>query len=147
MGQGQSVEGARPSVRVRVEVPRGSFLKRDGAHIEYRSPVPCPFNYGGVEGTVAPDGDPLDAIVLGPRLSLDVAVDVDVHGVVDFEDDGLPDPKLLCGANPPTRRDLVLVRAFFALYAPARALLNRRAGRSGRTRFHGIRSLRDGDLP
>ncbi len=147
MGQGRSVEGARPSVRVRVEVPRGSFLKRDGAKVEYRSPLPCPFNYGSVVGTIAQDGDPVDAIVLGERVPLGVDVDVDVHAVVDFEDDGVHDHKLLCGTHPPTRDELVMVRAFFALYAPVRGLLNRRAGRKGRTRFHGLRPFREGDLP
>ena len=147
MGQGLSIEGARPSVRVRVEVPLGSFLKREGARVEFRSPLPCPFNYGSVVGTIAQDGDPVDAIVLGARLLLDMEVDVDVHAVVDFEDDGVPDRKLLCGAYPPSEDQLVVVRAFFALYAPVRALLNRRDGRRGRTSFHGIRALRDGDLP
>jgi inorganic pyrophosphatase len=132
-------------VRVRVEVPRGSFLKREGPRIEYVSPLPCPFNYGSVVGTRGEDGDPLDAVVLGPGLPLGTEIDVDVHGVVAFLDDGCDDAKLVCGALP-TAAEARLLRAFFAAYAPARALLNRLTGRTGPTRYGGLHLVRDGGL-
>jgi inorganic pyrophosphatase len=123
--------------RVRVEVPRGSFLKREGSRVEYVSPVPCPFNYGSVIGTLGADGDPLDAVVLGPALALGAEVEVEVHGVVEFLDDGCEDAKLVCG-TPPSAVEARLLRAFFAAYAPARALLNRLKGQTGATRYGGL---------
>jgi len=138
------MDAALPSlpsrVRVRIEVPRGSFLKREGARVEYLSPLPCPFNYGCVPGLPGADGDPLDAIVLGPGLPLGAEVEVDVQGVVTFLDDGCDDAKLVCGA-PPTAAEARLLRTFFTVYAPARALLNRLAGRRGPTRYGGVRLL------
>ena len=38
-----------PEVDVVIEVTRGSFLKRGStAHVDFVSPLPCPFNYGSV---------------------------------------------------------------------------------------------------
>jgi inorganic pyrophosphatase len=128
-------------VRVRVEIPRGSFAKRGAEGVEFWSPIPCPFNYGSVPGTCAPDGDAWDAIAFGAGLPLGAEVELPVHGWVAFLDDGVTDTKLLCGAAPPTAGELLLVRAFFTAYAPARGLLNRLAGRRGVTRFGGV-SLR-----
>jgi inorganic pyrophosphatase len=46
-----TVDGeATPSgleVDVVIEVPRGSFIKRGSTgHVDFISPLPCPFNYG-----------------------------------------------------------------------------------------------------
>ncbi|MDP2315144.1 MAG: inorganic diphosphatase [Pseudomonadota bacterium] len=135
-------------VRVTIEVPRGSFLKRDGARVEYLSPVPCPFNYGCVPDRPAPDGDPLDALVLGPRLAFGAEVDVPVHAVVRFRDDGAVDDKLVCGPAP-TPRALAAIAAFFRVYAVARRWMNRARGRRGDTRFLGVERLdtRHADAP
>ncbi len=60
---------APPEVEVVVEIPRGSFLKRGSTgHIDFVSPLPCPFNYGSVPAYLGLEGDLLDALVLGPRL-------------------------------------------------------------------------------
>ena len=60
-----------PEVEVVIEVPRGSFLKRGSTgHIDFISPFPCPFNYGSVPNFLGLEGDLLDALILGPRLSL-----------------------------------------------------------------------------
>lgn len=123
--------------RVRVEVPRFSLLKRGAAGIEYVSPVPCPFNYGSVPDRPAPDGDDLDAIVLGPRLRLGEEVDVPVHAVVRFVDAGCADDKLVCGRSP-TEADLAGLAVFFRLYAVARGLMNLARGRRGATRYGGV---------
>jgi len=127
-------------VRVRIEVPRGAFVKRDAARIEYISPVPCPFNYGCVPARPAPDGDPLDALVLGPRLAFGAELDVTVRAVVRFLDDGAVDDKLVCGP-PPTERELANIARFFRLYALARGWMNRARGRSGATRLLGVDCL------
>jgi inorganic pyrophosphatase len=124
--------------RVRVEIPRWSFAKRGAEGVEFWSPLPCPFNYGSVPGTLAPDGDALDAIALGPTLPLGVEVELPVWGWVDFLDDGARDTKLLCGATAPSEGELLLVRAFFLAYAPARRLLNLGLGKRGPTRFGGV---------
>ena len=40
---------APPEIEVVIEIPRGSFLKRGSTgHIDFVSPLPCPFNYGSV---------------------------------------------------------------------------------------------------
>lgn len=126
-------------VRVLVEVPRFGFVKREaGVGVDYVSPVPSPFNYGCIPGTRAPDGDPEDALVLGPRLPAGAEVEVPVRGVVRFVDAGEPDDKLVCGADPVGPGDRVALIAFFTAYARARALLNRARGRRGRTAFLGL---------
>ena len=127
-----------PSVHVRIEVPRGSFVKRGPEGIEYVSPVPCPFNYGSVVGTLGEDGDPLDAIVLGGRLPVDEQVTVRTWGTVRFVDDGKRDDKLICGAIVPSPLELRSLSVFFRAYAPARRILNALRGRGGPTRFLGI---------
>lgn len=123
-------------VRVRVEVPRFGFVKRGAGRVEYVSPIPCPFNYGCVPGELAPDGDEVDAIVLGPRLRAGEEVEREVVARVRFVDDGVPDDKLVCG--PMRRGDRVALVVFFRAYAPVRSLLNRLKGRRGRTAFLGL---------
>ncbi len=124
-------------VRVRVEVPRWSVFKREEERIEYVSPVPCPFNYGCVPDRPAPDGDALDALVLGARLPLGADVEVPVQGVVRFRDAGEVDDKLVCG-RPPSAADRLLIVAFFRSYAVARRAMNRLRGLPGTTRYEGF---------
>src|SRR5947207_7598111 len=60
-----------PEVEVVIEVPRGSFLKRGSTgHVDFISPLPCPFNYGSVPSHIGQEGDLVDALVLGSRLPL-----------------------------------------------------------------------------
>jgi inorganic pyrophosphatase len=127
------------AVRVRIEVPRGGLVKRrsDG-RIDYVSPLPCPFNYGSLPGTRAPDGDPIDAVLLGPRRAEGDEVEASVIAVVRFVDAGADDPKLVCAAGAPSPRDLRLVAAFFRFYAVAKAALNRARGIEGRTAYDGL---------
>lgn len=123
-----------------IEVPRGSFIKRklDG-RVDFVSPLPSPFNYGSVEGVIAADGDPLDALVLGPRLSLGTRVNARVWGEVDFVDAGDDDPKLVCTLGPrPRAHEWLRVRAFFIAYARLKAGLNLMRGRGGATRLRGL---------
>ncbi len=51
-----------PEFEVVIEIPRGSFLKRgSNGHIDFISPLPCPFNYGAVPDLLGLDNDLLDA--------------------------------------------------------------------------------------
>lgn len=124
-------------VDVVIEVPRFSFTKRrpDG-RVHFVAPFPSLFNYGSVPGTLAPDGDPFDALVLGRRLPLGARTRGVVHGIVDFVDHGLADPKLVVSLAPLRRRDRWAIEGFFRVYAPAKMLLD---PGPGRTRFVGIR--------
>lgn len=126
-------------LEVMIEVPRGTFIKRDDAgHLDYVSPLPCPFNYGSVPGTVSGDGDRLDALVLGTRLPRGTRVTLPVVGVVRFIDAGEPDPKYVCGVRPLTPHERLLVAGFFGVYAHLKGGLNRLRGKRGETRYGGI---------
>jgi len=121
-------------VEVVIEIPRWSFRKRGtSGHVDFVSPIPCPFNYGSIHDYVGGDNDLLDAVVLGPRLPLGERVRVKVHGAVGFTDRGIYDDKLICSHRPlkPVCRKLILF--FFHFYALCKRLLNIYRGRSGRT--------------
>ncbi len=129
------------TVVVIIEVPRFGLVKRElhgEGRIEYVSPVPSPFNYGYVPDLAGRDGDPLDAVVLGARLSSGTEVECRVQAIVRFYDAGLPDDKLVCAERPLTAAQEALVSGFFRAYVHARRLLNRAQGRSGETLFTGL---------
>ena len=129
-------------VEVFVEVPRGSFFKRELREgvltVDYVSPVPSPFNYGCVPDTLAEDGDPQDVVVLGPRLDLGTRTRVPVVGVVRFVDAGQRDDKLVASLGPPSTDQRRRLERFFRVYARARRVLNAVRGLRGTTRFEGI---------
>ena len=120
-----------------MEVPRGSRVKRaaDGS-IDFLSPVASPFNYGSVPDLPSPDGEPLDAVVLGPPLPAGHRQQWAVHGVVRFVDEGLRDDKLVCGDAPPDAEDLRRLNSFFTRYARLKGARARLLGR-GEVRFDG----------
>jgi inorganic pyrophosphatase len=125
---------ARPEVEVVIEVPRGSFLKRGSrGHIDFVSPLPCPYNYGSVPRYLGLEGDLLDAVVLGPRLPLGARLQVPAWGAVILIDRGMADDKLICSSRPVTAIERQRVLRFFRLYARCKGLLNwwrRRPGRN-----------------
>lgn len=136
--------GALPVI---IEVPRWSFIKYeiqprpDGGHerrVDYVSPLPCPFHYGSLDAPPGPDGDPPDAVLLDPAPARpgDRRAGHPI-GVVRFMDAGVPDDKLILALapRPPTRHEILLVTAFFRLYAPLRAAMNRLRGLPGTTRL------------
>ena len=126
-------------LEVSVEVPRFGFIKRDHAgHIDFVSPVPCPFNYGSVPGTLAADGDPEDVVLLGKRLAVGSRVRARVLGRVRFVDAGHEDPKWICGDAPLSARERWHIELFFFAYSHAKRLLNVLRGRSFGTHFAGI---------
>jgi inorganic pyrophosphatase len=104
--------------------------------VRFASPVPAPYNYGSVPGTVGADGDPHDALVLGPRLPRGHSARWRVQGVVRFTDGGRPDDKLVCGEQPPSAWALVRLRVFFTVYARTKGVANWLRGR-GPTRYRG----------
>lgn len=130
-------------VQVRIEVPRGGFVKwgADGG-VDFVSPLPCPFNYGSLPGPLADDGDPPDAVLLGPRLAGGRVVAARVVGRVRFLDQGQRDDKLLCVSlgrdGGLSRAERLQVVAFFALYGRVKALARRLRGQPGPTCFQGI---------
>lgn len=117
----------RRRVDVRIETPRGSFVKRDLVDGElvarFASPYPCPFDYGHVPGEPAGDGQPRDAVWLGARAkALDVVAGV-VAGIVRFEDGGDEDDKWVVTTDGVLgQRDVARLHRFFRLYAAAKRL-------------------------
>jgi inorganic pyrophosphatase len=123
---------------VLIETPRGSWVKwRADGRVDFISPVPCPYNYGCIPGYQAGDGDPLDVVVLGPRLSRGARLRVPVVGVVDFIDAGRGDPKVICSAQPLGERERVGVERFFRVYAGFKRVLHRVRGQVPDTRYRG----------
>ena len=124
-----------------IEVPRGAFVKRDAkGRIDLVSPIPAPFNYGRIEGHRGEDGDPLDVVVLGPRLPRGTRRSLPVHGVVHFVDGPTRDDKWVCGTHPPTRRQVTLVKSFFRVYAFLKRTRDRLHGQPATSRFAGWQS-------
>lgn len=125
-------------ITVVIDVPRGSFLKRDDDQaVDFISPIPSPFNYGHVPGTRADDGDAQDAVVMGARLPLGSAAKVICRARVDFIDAGKPDSKWICADAPLSRFQRLQVAGFFRSYAIAKRLINRIRGKQGPTRYRG----------
>lgn len=127
-----------PEVEVVIEIPRGSFLKRGSTgHLDFISPLPCPFNYGSVPSHLGLEGDLLDAVVLGPRLPLGARRRVKAWGAVILTDRGMSDDKLICSerALAPSARRHVL--HFFHFYALCKGLLNFWRHRPGRNACEG----------
>ena len=123
-----------PEVEVVIEIPKGSFIKRGSTgHVDFVSPVPCPYNYGSVPSHVGLEGDLLDALVLGPRLQAGTLLRVRAWGAVTLTDRGMSDDKLVCSSAPLSAADKSNVLRFFAFYARCKGLLNilrRRPGRN-----------------
>ncbi len=121
-----------------IEVPRGGFVKRrpDGSR-DFVAPLPCPYNYGSVLDTLAPDGDPLDAIVLGPRLQRGEIVAFPLRAVMGFLDGGVQDPKLVCSFAVLTDAERRGIERFFAVYAGFKRVLNFVRGAGSPTRAVG----------
>ncbi len=127
-----------PEVEVLIEVPRGSFLKRGSTgHIDFVSPLPCPFNYGSVPQYVGREGDLLDAVVLGPRLPRGTRTRVPAWGAVVLTDRGMTDDKLICSRAPLSAGQRRRVLRFFGFYAKCKGLLNLLRRRPGRNACDG----------
>jgi inorganic pyrophosphatase len=122
-------------------VPKGSFLKRGSSgHVDFVSPLPCPFNYGAVPTHLGLEGDLLDALVLGPRLRLGARLRLPAWGAVTLIDRGMSDDKLVCSEREPSAADIEGVLRFFRFYARCKGLLNLWRRRPGRNACAGWRS-------
>lgn len=130
------------SPQIRIEVPRLSIIKpkADGT-LDFISPFPCPYNYGSIAEIYSDDGDPLDALVLGPRLAKGSVLSVPVRAVYGFIDKGRDDPKLICKQSPLTHADRLGVIAFFTLYARCKRLLYRFRRTEGETKSLGFQKI------
>ncbi|TMG87445.1 MAG: inorganic diphosphatase [Betaproteobacteria bacterium] len=127
-----------PEVDVVIEIPRGSFLKRGSTgHVDFISPLPCPFNYGSVPSYLGREGDLLDAVVLGPRLPLGAQLRVRAWGAVILTDRGMTDDKLICSDRPVEPAERRRVLRFFHFYAKCKGLLNAWRRRPGRNACEG----------
>ncbi len=116
---------APPEVEVIIEIPKGSFIKRGSTgHVDFVSPLPCPFNYGSVPSYVGLEGDLLDALVLGPRLQAGTLLRVKAWGAVTLTDRGMSDDKLVCSTYPLSDAQKRNVLRFFGFYAKCKGLLN-----------------------
>jgi len=125
-------------VEVVIEVPRGSFLKRGSSgHIDFVSPLPCPYNYGAVPAHLGLDNDLLDALVLGPRLRLGKRLRLKAWGAITLTDRGMSDDKLICSDSRPSPADVERVLRFFHFYAKCKGLLNLWRRRPGRNACEG----------
>ncbi len=58
-------------------------------------PLPYPFNYGFINGTLSEDGDPLDVFVIGSNIKLGDTIDIEPIGLLYVEDDKGIDNKII----------------------------------------------------
>lgn len=127
-----------PCVEVVIEIPRGSFLKRGSSgHVDFVSPLPCPYNYGSIHQYIGGEGDFLDAVVLGPRLPIGAKVKVSAHGAVGLSERFMYDDKLICSTSPVTTCDRHKILLFFNVYAFCKGVLNVLRRQRGRSRCEG----------
>jgi inorganic pyrophosphatase len=133
------MNGMPERLTVRIEVARGGRVKRrpDGS-IDFVSPFASPFAYGSVVDTMAADGDPEDALVLGAAPARGTTVVYPVWGRVRFVDAGLEDPKWVVGPQEPTLVDWAQVETFFVRYAWAKRLLYRLRFSPNAVHFEGV---------
>ena len=133
-----------PELEIQIEIPRGSFIKRGSmGNVDFVSPLPCPFNYGSVPEYVGLDGDLLDAVVLGARMSLGTRVRVKAWGAVILTDRGMTDHKLICSRQPLTPHQQRMALRFFHFYAKCKGLLNLWRRRPGRNACDGWCSAKE----
>jgi inorganic pyrophosphatase len=83
------------------------------------------------------EGDLLDALVLGPRLSLGTQVRIKAWGAVILTDRGISDDKLICSNHPVSLAERRKVLRFFHFYAKCKGLLNAWRHRPGRNACDG----------
>jgi len=113
-----------PEVEVLIEVPRGSFIKRaSNGKVDFISLFPSPFNYGSVLAYAALDGDPLDAVVLGPRLPRGKRITVPVRGAIAQIDCGIVDDKLICSHHRIGVVQRFFILIFFNFFAVCKQML------------------------
>ena len=122
-------------VRVRIEVSKGSHIKRGSrGEIDYLSPLPCPWNYGSAIDLMGADGDPLDVVVMGEKIETGAVVEVELQGHIPFLDLGLKDDKWVGAPAALGSQDIDELNTFFRRYAQAKRVANRLLLRRGEIR-------------
>jgi inorganic pyrophosphatase len=93
---------APPEVEVLIDVPRGGFPQRGSTdHIDFDSPLPCPFTYGSVPSYAGLEGALLDAVIPGPRRPFGARTRVKAWGAIVLTDRGMTDHRLIgCNRRP-----------------------------------------------
>jgi inorganic pyrophosphatase len=124
-----------------VETPKWNFIKIEhsieGFKRAFISPLPTPFNYGYIEGTLGEDGAPVDVIILGERKKTGERLDLGLIGKVRFVDDNKRDDKYIASINE--ARQEIAINIFFRVYAIAKVVLGLILYRRWtRNRFKGI---------
>ena len=123
-------------MKIKIDTPAWSFTKyNDDGSVDYRSPIPCPFNYGSVLGTEAEDGDRLDAVLLGERQDKGVEVDSREVGVVRFVDAGENDDKVIFSSKKVSVLQRIELYLFFRLFSLLKWAINKLKGKKGHTGF------------
>lgn len=88
-----------------VEISEKSILKveynREKGTFELDRVEPAifakPSNYGFIPGTLDEDGDELDTLIVSPEpIPMGVVLEARIIGVLNFEDDGEKDHKIIC---------------------------------------------------
>ncbi len=106
-------------MRVVIETSKWSFIKMEEVEGNFKraflSPIPTPFNYGYIKGTMSGDGSPLDIIVLGDRRDMGCEIDVDVIGKVMFIDNDVEDDKYIASLDG--GKQSLGIMLFFWFYA------------------------------
>jgi inorganic pyrophosphatase len=127
-----------PQLEIRIEIPRGSFLKRGSrGKVDFISPFPCPYNYGSVAAFIGGEGDLLDAVVLGPRLPAGTCITLPAWGAVGLAERFMCDDKMICAASPPSTGQRRRLLRFFSFYALCKGQLNRFRGLRGASHCQG----------
>ncbi|MCA9363806.1 inorganic diphosphatase [Candidatus Kaiserbacteria bacterium] len=95
----------KKTINTVVEVSEGSILKveynREKGTFELDRIEPSifakPANYGFIPGTLDDDGDELDTLIVSPvPMPVGIVLQAHILGVLNFEDDGEQDHKIIC---------------------------------------------------
>ena len=93
------------SITTVVEIPKGSMLKIEYNRTKHTFELDRvepeifakPSNYGFIPGTLDEDGDELDTLLVAPEpIPTGVVVEAKIIGILNFEDDGEKDHKVIC---------------------------------------------------
>lgn len=106
-----------------IEIPKDSILKyeikNNTLYLDRINTMPCPFNYGFIQNTIAEDGDPIDVFVVTEHiLQPNTHVKVFIHYEFECLDNGVPDNKLVASLtkDPPSEQDLVKIYTYLTNY-------------------------------
>lgn len=119
---------------IKIDTPAWSFIKyNDDGSVDYKSPIPCPFNYGSVLGTKGEDGDREDAILLGKKQEKGTELESNCVGVVRFIDAGENDDKYIFSDSKVTLLQKTSLYLFFRLFSLLKSLKNKLKKKNGVT--------------